>query len=185
MDYWRGLYPTPKLLEGSGPPRPLLWRSPCYEQLAVLFSERASPDLHARAKVERASGFANRLSSGWEHCPWYQFFGKPSVACVDLATHCAVHAVSGTALPLRLGPHGRPEEAPRRSDSEPCRADCGHQAALGCCRAGQWRSPKAPRQGDGRTEHWGCGPLGEAPQSGRWRRHAAGGGTSPSSARLR
>ena len=29
MDYWRGLYPTPKLLEGSGPPRPLLWRSPC------------------------------------------------------------------------------------------------------------------------------------------------------------
>ena len=28
MDYWRGLYPTPKLLEGSGPPRPLLWRSP-------------------------------------------------------------------------------------------------------------------------------------------------------------
>ena len=29
VDYWRGLYPTPKLLEGSGPPRPLLWRSPC------------------------------------------------------------------------------------------------------------------------------------------------------------
>ena len=27
MDYWRGLYPTPKSLEGFGPLRPLLWRT--------------------------------------------------------------------------------------------------------------------------------------------------------------